>query len=182
MIRVLDIKRSTTPEGMIVTILTKDIMELDRVIAATLGKPLELILRPIRKRRSKDANAYMWVLADKIADAINSTKENVYRRAIKEVGVFNDVAVQRGEALGDLIATWNGNGIGWFCEVFDSGLADNKGQKMKRVRLYKGSHLYDTKEMSRLIDYIVEEARDLDIETDTPDQIARMKASWKGGE
>lgn len=76
MIRVLDIKRSMTQDGMIVTILTKDILELDRIIAATLGKPLELILRPIRRRRSKDANAYMWVLADKIADAINSTKEN----------------------------------------------------------------------------------------------------------
>jgi hypothetical protein len=53
---------------------------------------------------------------------------------------------------------------------------------MKRVRLYKGSHLYDTKEMSRLIDYIVEEAKDLGIETMTPDDVARMKASWKGGE
>lgn len=45
----------------------------------------------------------------------------------------------------------------------------------------RGSHTYDTKEMSRLIDGTVEEAKELGIETLTPDQVERMKQAWKNG-
>jgi hypothetical protein len=45
----------------------------------------------------------------------------------------------------------------------------------------RGSHTYDTKEMSRLIDGVVEAAKELGIETLTPEQLERMKAAWKSG-
>lgn len=131
-----------------------------------------------RPRRSKDANAYMWVLADKIANITLATKEEIYRKAIREVGVFQDVAVQR-EAVGSLVRTWSENGIGWFADVFDSKLEDSVGTPMKRVRLYKGSHTYNSKEMARLIDYIVDECHNLGIVTDTPEEIERMKMLWR---
>jgi hypothetical protein len=44
--------------------------------------------------------------------------------------------------------------------------------------VYKGSSEFDTKEMSIFIDGIVSEAKELGIQTDTPDQIAKMKALW----
>ena len=40
------------------------------------------------KRRSMDANRYMWVLCDRIANVIKSTKDDVYRQAIQAVGVL----------------------------------------------------------------------------------------------
>ena len=54
---------------------------------------------------------------------------------------------------------------------------DDKGEWV-RLALMRGSHTYDTKEMSRLIDGTVEEAKELGIETMTPDQIERMKSLW----
>ena len=180
MIKIKDLRMETKPGLAKIVFTTTDVTEVDKVRAKHKDVPLQVEIKPIRSRRSKDANAYMWVLADQIADAINSTKEAVYRKAIKEVGVFSDVAVQKGKPLGDLLSSWSSNGIGWFAEVFDSGLSDSSGEAMKRVRLYKGSHLYDTKQMSRLIDYIVQEAKDLGIETTTPDELERMKTSWKG--
>jgi hypothetical protein len=51
-----------------------------------------------------------------------------------------------------------------------------------RVAVMRGSHTYDTREMSRLIDGTVEEAKELGIETLTPEQLERMKASWGNGE
>lgn len=180
MIRIVDgsLNRISSVNGQEIRFVTKDVEEVDKIIAENLGKPLQIKIEPIRKRRSVDANNYMWVLCDKIAKVIRSTKEEVYRRAIREVGVFSDVAVQRGEPLRNLITSWNGQGIGYFVEVFDSSLSDNKGEPMSRVRMYLGSHKYDTKCMSRLIDYIVEEAKELGIQTETPEQIARMKSLW----
>ena len=42
----------------------------------------------------------------------------------------------------------------------------------------RGSHTYNTDEMSKLIDGAVSEAKDLDIETLTPNQIREMKERW----
>ena len=40
--------------------------------------------------------------------------------------------------------------------------------------MLKGTHEYDSKEMSVLINGVVDEARDLDIETLTPAELDRM--------
>lgn len=138
----------------------------------------DIAIEKKRRRRSLDANAYMWVLADKIAEAVETTAKEVYRKAVREVGVWTDIAVRR-QDLNSFIKQWTGQGIGYQVDVFDSGLADNKGQTMKRVRAYLGSHKYDSKQMSRLLDYIVEEAKGLNIETETPDELAKMKAAWE---
>lgn len=139
-----------------------------------------LSLEKVKGKRSQNANSYMWVLCDKIARVIRTTKEEVYRRAVREVGVFNDVAVQDGEPCETLLRTWSKNGIGWFGEAFSSTLTDKDGNPMKRVRLYMGSHEYKPKDMSRLIDWVVDEARRLDLSTLTPRQIEELKAQWKG--
>lgn len=44
--------------------------------------------------------------------------------------------------------------------------------------MIKGSSEYDTVEMSHFIDRIVEEAKELGIETATPDELERMKQEW----
>ena len=45
-------------------------------------RPGEFDIRRVGKKRSLDANSYMWVLCGKIADAVGITKEEVYRRNI----------------------------------------------------------------------------------------------------
>jgi hypothetical protein len=45
--------------------------------------------------------------------------------------------------------------------------------------VYKGSSEFDTREMSIFIDGIVSEAKVMGIQTETPDQIAKMKALWE---
>jgi hypothetical protein len=166
--------RETTLHGQKIAFLTKDIVEIDKVFSEHGKKPLQVKIEPQRVRRSLDANAYCWVLCDRIADVLRSTKEEVYRRAIREVGVFQDVAVQQGSAVKTLVQTWTSRGIGWIAEVFDSSLIDRSGKRMMRVRLYSGSHIYDTKEMSRLIDWLVDEAKGLGIETLPEDELKRM--------
>lgn len=45
--------------------------------------------------------------------------------------------------------------------------------------LYFGSSSYDTVQMSRLIDLLIEDCKAQGIETATPDEIARYKEEWR---
>ena len=128
-----------------------------------------------RKKRSLDANAYLWVLCDKIADKLKSTKEEIYQKAIREVGVFQLLLVED-KAADELIKKWNASGLGNFAEI---AYKSRKNPECSAVIVYFGSSSYDTKEMSRVIDYIVEEAKGLGIDVSTPDDIERMKSLWR---
>lgn len=139
---------------------------------------LECKLTKFRKKRSLNANDYLWVLADKIAEAVNLTKEDVYRDAIKNVGIYRDFHSLPEAEANTLSHIWNSYGTGWIAEKVDF---EADGESIM-LRCYYGSSCYNTKQMSRLIDYIVNEARNLDIETATPDELLDMKSKWKGFE
>lgn len=151
-----------------ISFLTQDINAVNNLLKVAGKTALEAEIKPLNNKRSCNANSYMWVLCDKIAEAIHATKEEVYKEAIRHVGIFQDVACTA-QGLPALIETWTSRGIGWIVDTFDSKL-----QGCKRVRLYTGSHLYDTKQMTRLVDYIVEEAKNLGIETMTPQELKQM--------
>lgn len=167
------LKRRTDPNGCEITFRTHDVREADEIFSKINGKPVRVTIEPERKKRSLDANAYMWTLCEKIADKIHVSRGDVYRRAIRERGAFEDMAIQT-IALGDFIRMWQANGIGWLVDVFDSTLP-----RCKRVRCYFGSSVYDSKQMSRLVDYIVDEAKEIGIETMTPDELKELIDRWE---
>lgn len=127
-----------------------------------------------REKRSLDANSYAWVLMDKIAKEIKSSKEEVYLRMLERYGVFVYISVSE-IAINSLRKT--------FRIVYPRGtvVEDMDGITciLRRCQCYVGSSKYDTKEMSDFIDGIVSEAQELGIETETPDELARMKAVWE---
>lgn len=133
---------------------------------------LNVELKKYRKKRSLDANAYMWVLVSKIQEKLNIPKEDIYRDAIKNIGVYEVIPV-KDEAVERFIEDWKHNGLGWVCETTKSKL---KG--FTNVIAYYGSSTYNTKEMSRLVDLIVQECKQLNIETMTPEQLSVLKEEW----
>jgi hypothetical protein len=50
------------------------------------------------------------------------------------------------------------------------------------VILYYGSSVYDTKQMSLLLENLIQDCKALGIQTETPEMIAKMKSLWKEGE
>lgn len=136
---------------------------------------LSIEIKPFREKRSLDANAYFWVLADKLAEKLNSTKEEVYKNYIKDIGGNSDIVCVEDKAVDRLCESWESGGIGYQTDVFPSKL---KG--CTNVVLYYGSSTYNTKQMSRLIDSVVEDCREQGIETKTPDEIEKLKSLWKG--
>ena len=147
-----------------------DISELKEIIAK--GKRLDCEIKQYRAKRSLDANAYMWQISQKIAEALHCTKEEVYRNAIRAVGQFDMLAMKE-EAAEQFIKVWNSRGLGWYAEEMDSKL-----EGCKKIIAYYGSSCYDTKSMSVLIDYIVDDAKAIGIETLTPSEIEGLKEGW----
>ena len=135
----------------------------------------EVEIKPYKEKRSNDANAYMWVLCEKIAVVMGNgmTKEEVYREAVRKVGVFDILPIKK-EAVPRFIKSWCRNGMGWVCD----NTGRSKFQGFENIIAYYGSSTYNTKEMSRLIDYIVEEAKDYGIETLPPEKIKSLEESW----
>lgn len=135
--------------------------------------PYSLNISRWKAKRSLNANAYMWVLCDKIAEKLKSTKDEVYRKYIGEVGVFRDLSIND-DAVDTFIKAWGMHGVGWIAEKLD--YSEIKGYST--VRAYYGSSVYSSKQMSRLIDMVVEDAKEMGIEVKTPDEIANMLSIW----
>jgi hypothetical protein len=153
----------------------KNVTQTRQFVETMQDKVYDADLKIHRERRSLDANAYLWVLCQKIAETVrNITKEEVYQDAVKHVGQF-EFLVFKDEAVETFIHRWSGHGLGWFAEKIDGGNV----QGYTQVIAYYGSSVYNSKEMSVLLDYIVKEAKDLDIPTETPDKIAKMEALWE---
>ena len=127
-----------------------------------------------RERRSLDANAYFWVLAGKLAAETRIPVDEIYRNAIQNIGGNFDVVCVQARAADDLTRHWESKGLGWVTERFDS-----KIEGCVNVRLFYGSSSYDTRQMSLLIDNIVQDCKACGIETLPPDKLEAMKEEWR---
>lgn len=127
-----------------------------------------------KKQRSLDANAYCWVLIDKLSEKLNVSKTEIYRQAIKEIGGNSETVCAPTKSVNKVCEGWKHNGIGWQTETFKS-----KIDGCTNVILYYGSSSYNTNQMSMLIDNIVQDCKALDIETLTPKELQALKDGWK---
>jgi hypothetical protein len=127
-----------------------------------------------KKKRSLDSNAYCWILCQKIAEVIKITKEEVYRKSIKDIGQFEILPIKN-EAVETFIKAWTSKGIGWVCENLNKSKLDG----YTNIVAYYGSSIYNNHSMSLLINGLVEECRSLNIETMKPEELAILNGKWK---
>ena len=136
-------------------------------------KPGDYELKKIKKRRSLDANAYCWALATEIAAAINMSKEEVYRRAIREGNTYVPCNIPNGK-VEEFCRAWQSNGIGWFCVLADQGATAAD----RLIFAYQGSSTYDTKQMAALIDRLIQDASAIGIETLSERERSLLLEDW----
>lgn len=130
---------------------------------------IDLTVKKYRHKRSLEANAYAWVLIDKIAQSMHLSKTAVYRNAIREIGGVSVTVSVRKDAVNQLQDEWSSRGIGWQLEDIGSKIPG-----WTNVILYYGSSSYDTAQMSDLIESLVQEAQGLGIETKTKEEIESL--------
>lgn len=113
-------------------------------------KPVEVIIKRYREKRSLDANAYLWALVTKIANALRESKEDIYFDMLKRYGQGGAVSVEQKYAE-DFKRSYK------YHEIL--GESQLNGKTFEHFRFWVGSSEYDTEEMSILIDGVVYEAK-----------------------
>lgn len=162
------------------TVLTIEVETAPAKLEELKDKLLSIVLKPYRKKRTLNANDYYWVLCTKIAQARKISKTEMHNLLLSEYGA---------EKVTDGAFEWavKSPTFDWTKSTTEHYRPSGRTVKTDsgELPLYwviRGSHTYDTEEMARLIDGAVYEAKEHGIETLTPDEIAKMKAAWKGYE
>lgn len=132
-------------------------------------------IKKYNPKRSKTANDFCWALCTDIGKAIRPPipKEEVYRKAIRDVGEYEPLPI-REDAVETFQNRWASHGTGWFADVIDNA----KLPGYKKVFAYYGSSTYDTAAMSRLIDYLVDEAEQLGLPIPAKKEQEEMLNAW----
>lgn len=144
----------------------KALVEYEKIKDA---KKIKVTAVKYRKRRSLDANAYMWVLLTELAGVLGTTKDELYIEMLDRYGVFTHIIVKP-HVVDRVKEEWR--------TVRELGEVTVGGMTGIQLQCFFGSSTYNTKEMSRLIDGVVRECQLLGVDTATPDEIAHMKALW----
>lgn len=137
--------------------------------------PYDLSLKEHRQKRSLDANAYAWVLIHKLAAAMGLPPAEVYRNAIRGVGDNYTPMCVREQDVERFTRSWQKNGLGWLVD----SLGASQVPGCRNLAAYHGSSTYDTKQMARLIDNLIQDCKALDIETLPPDKLELLKEEWR---
>jgi hypothetical protein len=136
------------------------------------NQKIDIEIKKHREKRSLDANAYMWVLLEKLQKKLNVSKNDIYKDLIQHIGSYEVIPIKN-EAVEKFRASWSRNGLGWITEETPSKL-----EGFTNIITYYGSSSYDSKEMSRLIELVVQECEQLGIETKTDEELKALLESW----
>jgi hypothetical protein len=145
-----------------------ELEELKNIVSK--GKELSVDIKQYRHKRSLDSNAYMWVLLSEMADKLRTTKDELYLQMLDRYGIFTHVVVKP-QVVDRVKQEWR--------TVRELGEVVINGKTGIQLQCYFGSSTYDSKEMSTLLDGVVQEAKDLGISTLTQREIDLMKNEWK---
>lgn len=140
-------------------------------------KEYELSVKRISKKRSIQANNYSWELTDKLSEVmliqgLKLSKDEMHAEMVLRYG--QPLIDSKGEQV--FLSTSQDVNINEFYPYARNvGEGTVNGKLFNHYRIFRGSHTYNTKEMSLFIKGIVEECKEHGIETMTPDEIARLK-------
>ncbi|MBR4672055.1 MAG: hypothetical protein IKO78_02495 [Bacilli bacterium] len=138
----------------------------------TQSDDVKFELKEHKEKRSLNANSYCWVLLQKLADVLHTTKIDLYKKYIREKGIFRTITIDN-SAVDTFIHLWEEKGIGWICEV------SNKGNTSTDLIAYYGTSSYNRKQMAHYIDFVVDACKEQGIETMTPQELESLKEKWK---
>ena len=164
----IDFKTKKPKITLLINSNMKTLEELDKL------NLLDIEVKKHRNKRSLDANAYCWVLCEKLAIAMETTKEEIYKHEIRQVGKSTIVPIKINE-VDYFKSAWENKGLGYICE----SLGNSKIAGYENLRLYYGSSSYNTKDMARLINSIVEDCKLQGIETLPPKELESLIEGWK---
>ena len=136
---------------------------------------VDVTVKKFRKKRSLDASAYFWVLANRLAEKLRIDANGIYRSYVPDIGGSYEVVPVREDKIDAWEKIWCSGHIGRMIE--DMGPCRNiKGYHY--IRSYISSSDYDTGQMSQLIELVVADCKEQGIETMTPRELDALVSRW----
>lgn len=137
-------------------VLSEFIQEDSKILTIQIGLNEEIEVK--RKKRSKNMNSYFWELLQQLCLEMNLDVIQEYKKRVKELGIFKQweldtINVPTFEKI------WQDRGIAWFTEK-----VEEIGNKTI-INAYYGSSSYNSKQMSKLIDSLVQDCKQIGIQT-----------------
>lgn len=150
--------------------LAKVYLSLTEIAPLLKEKSYDVEIKEHKEKRSLNANAYSWLLQDKIAKALNRKIDDIHEEMILQYGVMENLSM-----LKDAFESAK--------RLFDYykilGESELNGKQWVHIRVGIGTHHYNSSEMAKFIEGVVADAKDLGIETKTPSEIAELKSLWE---
>lgn len=134
-----------------------------------IDKELRVDIDKWREKRSLDANAYSWVLQDQIAKKMGLSIDEVHDKMVLEYGVLETYSIMK-EAWESAKRLFD------YYKVL--GESETNGKTFIHIRAGIGTHNYDSKEMSVFLDGVVQEAKQLGIETLDEIRLRELAEQW----
>lgn len=122
-----------------------------------------------RNKRSLDANSALWKMLSMMADKLQTTKDELYLQMLDKYGVFTFVVVKP-KVVERVKQEWK--------TVREIGEVTINGQTGIQLQCFFGSHAYDSKEFSVLLEGVIQEAKELGIDFISKEDQARMINEW----
>lgn len=134
---------------------------------------VEVTIEKKRPKRSKDANAYCWVLIYKIAEAVGEEPTMVYRKLIHRFPSKTKVCCVKEEDAESEIREFVEGHLGRMVDIGDSKIPGC-------VVLHKkyGSSSFDTAQMSAFVDKVLEQCSELGIEVRSAEYVSSLLKEW----
>lgn len=141
---------------------------------------LDVEIKKHREKRSLDANAYYWKLVSDLAEALHVSKPYLHNDLLRKYG---QIAIIDGKAVYAVIpdtdeAQREIDEAQTYHLKPTAQVKAGKGGMFRTYMMLRGSHEYDTREMSQLIDGLINECREMGIETLPPGELERMMAAY----
>lgn len=152
------------------TDLSNVLVQIANLTPMLKDKAYDIEIKEHKEKRSKNANDYSWVLQDKIAKSLNRRIDDIHKEMVLQYGVIEVLSIQK-------IAFDSAKRLFDYFEILGESSAN--GKEFVHVKAGIGTHLYNTSEMATFIDGVVSEAKNLGIETMTPNEIAQLKSLWE---
>lgn len=133
------------------------------------GKSLQVEIDVKRQKRSLNANAYLWTLLGKMAEVLKTDKDSLYLEMLERYGVYTHVIVKP-HAVERVKQEWR--------TVRELGSVTINGQQGVQLQCYFGSHCYNSKEFSVLLDGVIDEAKAINVEVISEADKQLMLQEW----
>ena len=125
-----------------------------RVVTVELDENEEIEVKI--KKRSKNANNFYWKKLSELCEVMNLNTIEEYKKRVKELGIFQQFKIHHKNTR-TFTKLWESKGLAWFTEKIDV-----EGE-FDIINAYYGSSSYNTKQMNRLIENLIEDLRELNI-------------------